>query len=146
MSPAVVHWTDLVFKPAPPLSRERLAEVQQRLGVTFPEDYLEVVRRHQGAAPDRGSVTRPDGTGTIFNLLLHMEDEPEALSILGVIKWSEILPDRVIPFAIDPGSDYFCFDYRATDIDPPVVFMPTDDSYAEPEFLANSFTELIDSL
>ena len=39
----------------------------------------------------------PDGTGTPFNMLLHFEDQPEGLDVLGIVEWSELLPDKVIP-------------------------------------------------
>ncbi len=146
MSDVTVHWSDRALKPAPALSEERLAAVQEQLGVAFPEDYLTVVGTHQGAAPDRTLVTLPDGTGTTLSMLLHFEDHPEGLDLLGILEFSEILPKRVIPFALDPGGNYFCFDYRSTGTDPPVVFLATDDPEAEPERLASSFTELIDSL
>jgi hypothetical protein len=140
------QWHDRILKPAPRLSNERLAEVQARLGVRLPEDYLEVVRVHQGGSPEGGSVILPDGTGTPFNMLLHFEDQPEGLDVLGIVEWSELLPDKVIPFAVDPGGNYFCFHYRASDTAPPVVFLPHDEVNAETQHVADSFTELIDSL
>ncbi|MGI8720967.1 MAG: SMI1/KNR4 family protein [Geodermatophilaceae bacterium] len=141
-----LRWRDCAITPAPPVGNERLAEVQQRLGVIFPQGYLEVMRTHQGAAPDRSLVTLGDGTRTRFSMLMHLEDRPDGLDLLGVLVRSESLPDKVIPFAVDPGDYYFCFDFRATDVDPPVVFLATDDSTIEPAFLADSFSELIDSL
>ena len=142
-----VHWSDdTTITPAPPLSDERLAEIQDRLGVRLPADYVDVVRSHQGAAPDRTSVTLPDGTGTPFSMLLHLEDQPGCLNVLETVEWSEIVPDKVIPFAIDAGGNYFCFDYRCTTPDPPVVFLAHDEQDAQPERIAGSFTELIDSL
>jgi cell wall assembly regulator SMI1 len=140
------QWHDRILKPAPRLSNERLADIQARLGVRLPEDYLEVVRVHQGGSPEGGSVILPDGTGTPFNMLLHFEEQPEGLDVLGIVEWSEFLPDKVIPFAVDPGGNYFCFDYRASDTNPPVVFLAHDDPDTQPERVAGSFTELIDSL
>jgi hypothetical protein len=79
-------------------------------------------------------------------MLLHFEDQPKGIDILGVAEDSEVLPDKVIPFAADPGDNYFCFDYRSVQTDPPVVFMATDDPDAQPEHLADTFSELIESL
>lgn len=141
-----VEWTDRAIQPAPRLGPERVAEIQQRLGITFPDDYIDVVRTHQGAAPERNSVTLPDGSTTTFSMLLHFEDQPEGLDVFGILEWSEVLPGMVIPFGVDPGDNYFCFDYRAAQANPPVTFMVTDDPDAEPEFLVDSFTELIESL
>lgn len=141
-----VQWRDRAITPAPPLTRERLAEVADRLGVRFPADYIEVVRTHQGGAPDPAVVALADGTETTFSMLLHFEDQPEGLDLLGIVEQSDLLPEKVIPFAADPGDNYFCFDYRLTDVAPPVVFFATDDPDAEPASLANSFTDLIDSL
>lgn len=141
-----VQWREVALKPAPAVSDERIAEVQDSLGVTFPADYLAVVKAHQGAAPTPNGVRLSDGTGTAFSMLLHFEDEPEGVDLLGVTEGSTVLPDGVIPFAADPGDNYLCFDYRTTETDPPVVFMATDDPDAQPQPLAASFTELIESL
>ncbi len=96
--------------------------------------------------PDRSVVTLLDGSQTTLSTLLHFEDAPEGLDVFGILDWSELFPDKVIPFAMDSLGNYFCFDYRATDIDPPVTFLAHDEREPEPEFLASSFTELIDSL
>jgi len=83
-----VHWIDRALKPAPPLSQQRLADIQQRLGVTHPQDYLDVVQTHQGAAPSRTLLTLPDGSSTTFSLLLHFEEQPVGLDLLGILAFS----------------------------------------------------------
>lgn len=127
------------------LTDEQLAEVQDRLGVRFPDDYIEVVRTNQGSTPDPSTVRLSDGTTTSLDMLLPLRAE-SGLDVLSCSEDSDVLPERVIVFALDPGDNIFGFDYRSTDVDPPVVFFAIDDPAAESEFLAASFTELIQSL
>ncbi|SDW16484.1 SMI1-KNR4 cell-wall [Marininema mesophilum] len=32
------------------------------------------------------------------------------------------LPNKVIPVAVDPGGNYFCFDFRISETHPSIVF------------------------
>ncbi len=123
---------------------ERLAEIQGRLGVRLPTDYLDVVRTRQGAAPDRSVVTLSDGSGTMFGMLLHFEDGHYG-NVFDILDWSE-LPNGMIPFAVDAGGNYLCFDYRSTATDPPLVLMSHEDSDAAPEIVAANFAQMINSL
>ncbi len=80
-----LEWLDCALTPAPPLDVQRLADVQERLGVIFPEGYVEVVRTHQGAMPDRSLVTLLDGSQTTLSMLSHFEDAPEGLDVFGIL-------------------------------------------------------------
>jgi hypothetical protein len=57
------------------------------------------------------------------------------------------LPPRIYPFASDPAGNRIAFDYRNGDANPKIVF---EDHEMEGEealkFLANSFTEFLESL
>jgi len=149
-----VRWLDRVLIPAPPVSEARLAQVQARLGVRLPEDYLDVVRIHQGGAPDRDMLTLPDGTETSFSALLHFEDEPAELNLVHVVESSDALYGKLIPFAVDRDGNYFCFDYRGetsrssaeTRWNRPVVLVAADNPVGEPQSVAAGFSELLDSL
>lgn len=151
---AAVRWYDRAFSPTPPVTDRRLIEAEARLGIRLPEDYLDVVRTYQGCAPDRWVVTLPDGTRTALSMLLHFEDQPEQFNLVRIVQDSAARYGKLIPFAVDPDCNYFCFDYRGesdhswsgTRWNRPVVFVPTADPNAEPQFLAAGFTELIDSL
>lgn len=140
-----VEWTDEELDPAPPLSDERIAEVEAAIGVDFPEDYLAVVRIHQGGTPEPSVVTMSDGSRTVLNSLLHFEDEPGGTSLprlMSVARAEPAIPESVVPFAIDPGGNLFCFDFRNDPSAPPVVFWVHDDPGAPLVPVADGFSDL----
>ncbi|MCA1705516.1 MAG: SMI1/KNR4 family protein, partial [Actinobacteria bacterium] len=128
--------------------------IQNRLGIRLPEDYLEVVRAHQGAAPSRDRIALPDGTTTSLSMLLHFEPEPAQFNLVSIVENADTAYGKLVPFAVDPDGNYFCFDYRGetgnssseTRWNRPVVLVAADDPTAEPTPIADGFTPLINSL
>ncbi|MDQ3733601.1 MAG: SMI1/KNR4 family protein [Actinomycetota bacterium] len=149
-----VKWIDRAIVPAPPLTDDLISRVENRLGVRLPEDYLDVVRTHQGGAPDRGTVGLPDGAATSISMLLHFEEEPAGYNLVRIVEASDALYGKLIPFAVDPAGNYFCFDYRGETLhsssetrwNRPVVLVTVDSPEAEPQPVADGFAALIDSL
>lgn len=141
-----LEWTDWFLTPAPRLTDERIHIVERRLGVRLPADYLEVVRDRQGAAPSPSVVPLPDGSSTVLNALLHLEEQPEGLSLISAGCPDDLLPRWLVPFANDPGDNLFCFDYAADAAHPPVVFWPYDHLPDPPVWVADSFTALLSQL
>lgn len=142
-----VSWSDYELNSPPVASEARVQASERVLGVPLPADYLAVARSEQGRAPSPATVTLADGSHTVFNHLLHFESSPESTSLIGV--WQDledILPERVIPFAGDPGGNFFCFDYRNGAAQPPVVFWSHDDPQAPPQRVAASFSDLLERL
>ena len=59
----------------------------------------------------------------------------------------EYVPAGVYSFAIDPGGNGICFDYRASEDAPSIAFSDAEQEGEQAiTFLANSFTEFLDSL
>ncbi|MBA3278460.1 MAG: SMI1/KNR4 family protein [Geodermatophilaceae bacterium] len=149
-----VKWRDRAIVGPAPLDDARIAAIEGRLGIRLPTDYLDVVRVHQGGAPDRGLIALPDGTVTALSMLLHFQDEPADFNLVRIVENSDAFLGKFIPFAVDPYGQFLCFDYRgdsahswaATGWNRPVVLHSTSDPHAEPVFVAGSFTELIGSL
>lgn len=141
-----IVWRDYEIADPPVAGEARVREVERELGVRLPEDYVEVARENQGRAPSPATVSLGESSKTVLGYLLHFEAEPQYASLVGA--WRAIrdaLPEGVIPFAEDPAGNFFCFDYRADEMNPPVVFWP----HEQPERMipvAAGFNELLDML
>lgn len=135
-----IRWLDRIIENPSPVSDEAFAHAQREFGVTFPADYREIVKQHQGALPLPNGIEHPDAS-TGVEYLYHFEDEPYSQSIIGAYyPIGHALPSGVIPFAAGIGGDYFCFDFRDQP-DSPIVSVWLHDGPGELITLANSFTE-----
>jgi hypothetical protein len=134
-----------------PVSESRIAEVQARLGVRFPEAFLDWVRHHNGGYPEPGCFAflntatgemDEGGIGALLDFRESMDkylkqiyrNDPDLWKDMDIQPWwtieDENLDDRVdhftpglIAFAEDGGGNYLCFDYRGgkDNPDPPIV-------------------------
>jgi cell wall assembly regulator SMI1 len=142
-----VVWYDYLFDNPPKASQESIDKAEKELGVKLPADFLAIATTHQGGTPEPSSFDLPDGTGSSFGSLLHFEEDPFFFNI--VVRRepvSDVLPDKVIPFAEDGGGNLLCFDYRETPDHPPVVFWDHEHCDDPPQPLASSFTDLLNKL
>lgn len=142
-----VTWTDFGLRSPPLAADATVSSVEAALGVRFPTDFLAVARRHQGRAPTPSHYRLPDGSRGVFNQLLHFEPSPPASNYVGAWRdLQDLLPERVVPFAPDPGGNYLCLDYRESETNPRVVFWSHDEPDAPLQPVAANFTELLDKL
>jgi SMI1-KNR4 cell-wall len=145
MTLMAVTWTDFNLRNPPVASDAAVRSTEAALGVRFPPDFLAVARRNQGRTPTPCGYPLPDGTRSVFNNLLDFEDSPSNY----IETWrdlEDLLPERVVPFAPDPGGNYLCFDYRESATNPRVVFWAHDVPNAPLQPVAANFTELLDKL
>ena len=134
-----------------PPGEDRIAAVQRRFGVAFPQSYLALVRDCDGGEPQNCcfKVKQPGddriwtyGFGRLLSfrepmpheIRRRMRSEPDAWREMVDSPWSSIedyvdeLPPgmeaSLIPFAEGAFGDFLCFDYRVDrkNPDPPVVF------------------------
>ncbi|MCO8273944.1 SMI1/KNR4 family protein [Actinoplanes sp. TRM 88003] len=123
----MVNWVDEAIDDPRPASDEAVRQAEDELEVKLPAEFVAVARIHQGAAPVPAGVDLPNGFGTAVDHLLHFEDSPFTSNIVAAIfPLLDVLDEGIIPFAADVGGDFFCFDYRASNDDPSVVFWSVD--------------------
>lgn len=138
------------FEPGTPLDADEIRAAENRLGVNFPQDYIDFVKPHSGASnPDKSEfeyydqgMKRVGNFGTLLSLV-----ESDAESVFETIgNLSEQIPDRVIP-VVDTGSgDCVCFDYRNLEV-PKVIYFAHERSGEQSLLpLAGSFSEFVDKL
>jgi len=140
-------------RPHAALDDEAIDEVERRLGVKLPPDYVAVARHAHGGQPSRAEITYqhpgigPFGTAMSELLSLDPDYSNSLFSALSRLTVSGQLPKLVIPFGADAGGDYFCFDYRKTGPSgPPTVCYFAHETAPEESLipLASSFTELLE--
>lgn len=127
---------------------ENIKKVEENFDITFPEDFIDVVRNNNEGSPRPNCFYINENEETFNNLITF--DLNSKYSILNVYDSIKIrLVDRVFPFARDPFGNYLCFDYRNGD-NPTVVFWEHEtasiDKNAAIKKVSDTFTELLDFL
>ena len=137
----MAEWVDGAIAGSPPAPDHAVRSAEAALRIRLPQDFLAVARHTQGARPEPGRFTLPNGAVTGIQHLLHFEDAPFTSNIVARREpVARVLPKGVIPFAEALGGDLLCFSFR-TDYDhPPVVFWSTDTGTVP---IADSFTALL---
>jgi cell wall assembly regulator SMI1 len=125
----------------PPVTKERIHEVQQNLGVRFPEQFLDWVgicdgglKKHNAfdfVHPSDGKV-ESDGMGFLYSFREPMDrylkdiyrNDPDLWRDMDIRPWwtiedinllerAEHFPEGLIAFADNGSGDHICFDYRS---------------------------------
>jgi hypothetical protein len=113
-----IQWQPYLWDEPHPVESQVLDQLEQQWKVKLPEHYRELVSVYQGMGPEPCAFDV--GTGNdAFSVLLIASAEKESYSI---IKAHHLLqphvPAGILPFALTPGGEYLCFDYRAQQQNP----------------------------
>lgn len=135
---------------APGVSKNRIIEVENELGIFFPNKYKQLISVYNGGPPIYRCFNYFDNykkeliIGSIDMLPL-IDREDNVVETL--IDPPEFFPKGLVPFADDGGGDLTCFDYRNCKENPPIVFWVCGDNEGEDvHFVANTFEEFINIL
>lgn len=145
-----IKWENYSGEGATP---ERIKIVEKMLGVVFPEEYTEIVKKCDGGIPskpcfdilDPESIAMVDGIGAFLEIN-HSEDEDMLETNMNP---PEFFPEALVSFASTGGGDYICFDYRKGKhlTNPPIVYWCHECIVGEAIFfLANNFREFLEML
>lgn len=95
-----------------PIDEQTLEDIQQKIGVKFPSDYVQVAKISHGEPPTPNTIDFGSYEENVVGCLLSFEKHSPInfLHIYGSLKSD--LPNKVIPFAKDPFGNMYCFDYR----------------------------------
>lgn len=145
----VISWAPYVWPQALPLTLAKLRAAEQRLGVQFPQDYVDCVLDHQGQTPEPCTFSYGDGYSTVLNELYHFEDSPSTSSQQAAQQslGAGGVPAGVVAIAGDPAGNHLCLDFRAQPNAPTVVILDYEagaNNLLVP--VAASFTELLSQL
>ncbi|ANY65695.1 1,3-beta-glucan synthase regulator [Paenibacillus sp. BIHB 4019] len=107
--------------PDEPVTKEAVEAAAQQLGVEFPVDYIECVLENNGArvSPELFEVA---GKEKVFGNLITYDQDDDEFIVNVFHDYVDTLPEKVIPFAFDPGGNLICFDYQKNNENPSVVF------------------------
>lgn len=131
-----------------PIEESVIKGIQKKLGIAFPEDYIQCAIRNHGGSPRPKVYDFSGRKEAVFGSLLSF-DEHEPTFILDVYDAiGKRLPDKVIPFADDPFGNYLCFDFRDKESNPTVVFWDHEQPNRKTSLskVCNNFTELLNKL
>lgn len=125
-------------------------ELEEHLGVRFPTDYRDFVRRHSGGRPKQTDFRIPDSRKRVVGVGVFLKaklDPGEDYSIAQARDWLEDLPSEVVPISEGAGGDYVCLDYRSAGA-PRIVYWHHERVGDSDEFtpVSSSFTEFLDLL
>lgn len=149
MNTMALRWNHYAWPQDKPLDLARLREVERAWGISFPPDYVDCIREHQGKTPEPAGFETVDGTQTSLNDLYHFEPSP---SDSNIVKSQEAMqrggvPEGLFVFASDPAGNCICFDYRRSASAPSVVLLDYErDAENAVVPVADSFTALLDKL
>ncbi len=144
-----ISWEPYVWPQALPLTLNKLRAAEARLGVKFPQDYVDCVLQHQGQTPEPCTFSYGDGYSSVLNELYHFEDSPSTSSQRAAQQSLDTggVPAGVVAFAGDPAGNHLCFDFRANAAVPTVVILDYEAGGENPLVpVAQSFTELLGQL
>ncbi|GAB4203260.1 MAG: SMI1/KNR4 family protein [Roseiflexaceae bacterium] len=119
----------------PPIEEEIVQNVEKELGVKFPDEFIECVKKYHGGYPTINRFDYLDDAGRKTTSGLS-----ELLSFDLQYEWNilrenkeppEEMPKGLVIFGTDGGGGYICFDYRERTNNPPVVFWSHDTPSAE---------------
>ncbi|MBG9990682.1 MULTISPECIES: SMI1/KNR4 family protein [unclassified Pseudoalteromonas] len=144
------EWELYLWEKDKPLNKQVVSSFEKRMGITYPEKYLEIMNLHQGKTPNPASILINNNIETAISCLLHFADD-DYENVYNVETTTSTMEDNipygVIPFADSPGDDYFCFDFRIENIEPKVIFFSHELKGDEAIFpVADSFKEFLDKI
>jgi len=109
-----MSWQDIAWEDCRgELGDADVRNVEQALGVTFPEDYRACVKKCHGGRPRNNDFSFLDPTigrmeSSLAVLLSFSDDDVENI-VETHRRLLPFLPQRVIPIADDAGGDFVCF-------------------------------------
>jgi cell wall assembly regulator SMI1 len=128
-----------------PIEDKEIFEVENILGIKFPDDYKECVKKYHGGSPKPSSFDFKERKGAVFNNLLSFDPYDKYDYIVKVRNIVEGMVEGVYPFAADPFGNFVCFDYRDEKNNPPkVVFWDHEIAYIC--HICDNFTDFISKL
>ena len=126
------------------ITNEMIKKVENVLNITFPEDFLSVIKKYDAGSPFPNEIY-VEGKGEIVsNLVSFLEDDISY--ILHIIETTEFFKSTgLIPIAEDPFGNLFCYSF---DNEGSKIVFWDHETYDQKqfEFVCNNFSEFIKML
>ncbi|HYO68585.1 MAG TPA: SMI1/KNR4 family protein [Archangium sp.] len=140
-----ISWKPYIWDAPRPADPRAIALLEQEWGVTLPGEYKKLISTNQGMTPSP-CLFNVGKVEDVMSVLLTLITDPnhESYSIRDSYRiLKQHIPARIIPFAMTPGSEHLCFDYRDSPIEPRIVLV-TVEMHVHP--IADSFSEFLAQL
>jgi hypothetical protein len=93
--------------------------VEKRFGFSFPAEFRTHYLKFNGGRPEKNRLVLDDGISIVHQFLpikygkasLLLEHDLQELKVN-----QSLIPEYLVPFAIDPGGDYYCFNIRTSEL------------------------------
>ena len=143
-------YSNQILDAGEPLTPDELRNVETELGIEFPTDYVQHYLRYNGGRPMRNLFP---AHGELFQVRDFL---PIARGRVGTrledtlrdLRQVPGFPAYLVPFAIDPGGDYYGFNLNKSELG--AVYLHSHehmgDERRELTFLANSLPEFVDGM
>lgn len=131
------------------LTTQEINYVENQLEVKFPQDYIEVVSKHNGGFPEPDTFTMNTWEEMMNNLInLKADADHNIFKMIDAV--SDRLVSGLIPFGRDAGGNLICFDYRTSEM-PTIVFWDHEiagggELEKAVTFICDNFTEFLNML
>ena len=138
-----ITWED----PEDPVDDGVIEEIENKLGIRFPLDFITIAKQYHGANPDPSIFNYGDERyrGYFDRLLSFNPKEYESVQRLSLdFAEDEDTPANMVPFGMDAAGNLLCFDYRTSKSQPSVVYWLHEKNKLA--FISESFTRLLDRL
>lgn len=131
------------------LTTQEIGYVEDKLGIKFPLDYVEVVSTYNGGFPEPDTFI-VDSREEMINNLINLKVAAD----YNIFQMIEAVSDRLdvglVLFGRDAGGNLICFDYRSGN-DPTIVFWDHEiagngERDKAISFICNTFTEFLNKL
>ena len=145
-----IAWEDDLLPPLKTADDSDILALEAVLGVKLPDDYVDILKDHQGQSPVNYIVSNDALAGVPLSPLFHVSIDKKHPKYTESImyywkKWKDWYP-KLVPFAgTGGGASMFAFDFKDP-VKPCVVFIDANLSPDDPDsvfFCADSFSSLL---
>ena len=112
--------------------------------IVFPRTYTDLIKKYNGATPNKEVFLLSTGRECVFNYLLDWNENVEGhIQNIYSILVDTLKKDSLYPFANDPFGNFICFDFTDKN-DPSIVFF--DHESNEIIQISKDFNSFLNSL
>jgi hypothetical protein len=118
------------FETSKSINVDDLVQVENELNIKLSEDFKTHYLRYNGGYPKKSKFLWEDGDTTRINAFLSIKHEgivSMELTYKYLVLEENYLPEKIMPFALDDGGNFFCVSFRDHDYDH--IYYSNDDHY-----------------
>lgn len=132
---------NVFFDVAAPVTADDICQIETQLGVSFPGEFKTHYLRYNGGSPERCLLQIDDSEFVVQEFFpLRYGDVGDRLEDIcdDLQNVRQILPKHLVPFADDPGGDFFCISIDTREVG--AIFHFCCDYYDDPSRAARYLT------